>query len=33
VSALAPYWDRRESLEYKALQQFYQVDLDQFVGD
>lgn len=33
VSALAPFWDRRESLEYKALQQFYQVDLDQFVGD
>ena len=33
VSAMAPYWDRRQSLEWKTLQQFYQVDLKKFVGE
>lgn len=33
VSALSPHWDRRETLEFKTLQQFYRVDLKSFVGE
>lgn len=33
VQELAPYWDRRDSIEWKTLQQFYEVDLDSFVGE
>ena len=33
VSSIAPHWDRRSSLEWKTLQQFYQVDIRKFVGE
>jgi hypothetical protein len=33
IGSIAPHWDRRGSLEWKTLQQFYQVDIRKFVGD
>jgi hypothetical protein len=33
VGTIAPYWDRRGTLEWKTLLQFYQVDLKKFVGE
>ena len=33
VDSIAPYWEQRESVSWRMLQQFYQVDLAAFVGD
>jgi hypothetical protein len=32
VQELQPHWERKESVEWKTLTQFYQVDLEGFVG-
>jgi hypothetical protein len=32
VENIQPYWERKESVEWKTLTQFFQVDLESFVG-
>lgn len=33
VAEITPHWQQKESVEWKALSQFYQVDLERFVND
>ncbi|MDD9945989.1 MAG: type VI secretion system protein IglI family protein [Myxococcales bacterium] len=33
VSSLAPHWQDTESTSWKAMEQFYRVDLDRFIGE
>lgn len=33
VDSIAPYWDQRESVSWRMLEQFYRVDLSAFVGE